>query len=188
MTTQDQQTRQRPDPEDIRHYMAGFLLVQDTQGHSPKTRDWYERILTKFVWWLEHEGHPTQLRALTPTHIRLFVRYLQLPNPARWETTATYQRETLAPRTVHGFVRTLRAFLNWATLEADLPRNPFPRDAIPKQVNPWEVEAFTDAEVAKLFEALNQEQSSFLIARNRALLSLLLDTGLRASEALTVTC
>jgi integrase/recombinase XerD len=187
MNAQHPLTPQTPDPTDIRHYIAGFLLVQDTQGHSARTREWYEQMLAKFVWWLEHENYPTTLAALTPTHIRLFVRYLQIPNTQRWDT-GTRQRETLKPRTIHGFVRTLRAFLNWATIEADLPKNPFPKDAIPKQVNPWAVESFTDAEVALLFTTLNQERSSFLIARNRALLSLLLDTGLRASEVLTVTC
>lgn len=187
MTAQDPLSPQTPDPADIRHYIAGFLLVQDTQGHSARTREWYATMLGKFVWWLEHEHHPTTLTALTPTHIRLFVRYLQVPNAHRWGTDAR-TRETLQPRTVHGFVRTLRAFLNWATIEADLPRNPFPKDAVPKQVNPWAVEAFTDAEVAQLFAAINQERNAFLIARNRALLALLLDTGLRASEVLTVTC
>jgi integrase/recombinase XerD len=140
-------------------------------------------MLEKFDWWLATQGI-TELAVLKPTHVRLFVRYLQTPNSNRWGRPG---KEILAPRTVHGFVRAIRAFLNWATEEADLPKNPFPRDAIPKQKNVWEVEAFTDKEVAQLFEALNLERP-FLVARNRALLSLLLDTGLRASEALTVTC
>lgn len=174
------------DPTSLYHYIQGFLLAQER--HTPRTRAYYEENLSKFVWWLLYAGHPTTLRDITPTHIRLFMQYLRNETGGRWGLTESRARKPLKPRTIHIFARSLRAFFNWAAEEAPLPKSPFPKDALPKLPNEWRVETYTDEEIRQMFAVLEQGSNPMLIARNRALLTLLLDTGLRAAEVLSVTC
>src|SRR5581483_10399578 len=49
------------------------------------------------------------------------------------------------------------------------------------------IEVFTEADIEALFDACHREQSEHLAVRDTAIVSLLLDTGIRATECCTLT-
>ena len=87
-------------------------------------------------------------------------------------------RRPVSKRTVNTYYGHLKTLLRWIVCEGDLPSSPMATIAVPKsrddQVNP-----FSDAQVKALLAAARRSQHP---RRDEALLLLLFDTGLRASE------
>ena len=90
-----------------------------------------------------------------------------------------HTRAAWRPHTVHGYCRTLRTFAGWLADYTDLPANPlakFRPGRLPKK----EVPPLSEDEHRRVIESLDPRTSTGL--RNLAVVSMLLDTGLRASE------
>lgn len=172
--------------EHVRYYIEGFLLYQRSRRHSPHTISTYRDRLPKFAWFLEHEGYPTELTSITPNHIRHFFVYLTEQKAGRWGSGNRGAQKPLHKNTIHGYARALRAFWRWAAEEVSLSNNPFNKVEMPPLPNQWHVESFTDEEIAALFAAIETWGTPALIQRNRTILAVLLDTGLRASELLSL--
>jgi integrase/recombinase XerD len=182
--TRTSSLRDAPDLESINYYIDGFLLKHRSQRHSPKTIRFYAECLRRFLWFLEHEDYPIALQEITPNHIRHFLIYISECNKERWGSTRPGANRPLSPASIHAFARTLRAFFRWVTKEAQLQYNPFSNVDMPKLPNQWKVEVYTEDEIARIFSACDQGDSPFYAQRNRAIVSLLLDSGIRASELL----
>jgi integrase/recombinase XerD len=171
-----------PPLESIHYFIDGFLLKHRSQRHSPRTVEFYKEHLSRFVWFLEHEAYPSTLDSITPNHIRHFLIYLS--QQKRWESSAWNANKPLSARTIHAYARALRAFFRWATKEAPLSRNPFENVDMPRVPGQWKVEAFTDEEIVTLFATIDKSGTPFTVQRNRTILAVLLDSGIRASELL----
>ncbi len=174
--------------DDFNFYVQGFLLKHRSQRHSPRTIQFYQWNLERFRWFLKEEGYPTNLSSISPLYIRAFLVYLQEDpgDSGRWGVCRPSSRKPLTPASVHGFARSLRAFFRWATKEADLPRNPFSLVDMPSLPNRWQVTVFTDEEIAQLFAACENFGLPFTVQRNRCILAVLLDSGIRAGELLSL--
>src|SRR5262249_40657599 len=114
--------------------------------------------------WMREQG-VTELEQVTPSHVRAYQQHVST-RPARYG--GTLQAETLL-----GHAKTLHAFLAWCEREelvTGLSR---------KVVNPRRVKkvlrTFSQAEVHDLLGAA-------AVGRGRAIVAVLLDTGLRAEE------
>ncbi|MBQ2738551.1 MAG: tyrosine-type recombinase/integrase [Clostridia bacterium] len=97
---------------------------------------------------------------------------------------ARHLRETHSNSvTIQSYVRALRAFLNWLYLgdyvEADFCR----KFRLPKARKPL-INILTDTEIERVF-AVYGEDSNVIHLRNRVILSLMLDAGLRLNEVVT---
>jgi site-specific recombinase XerD len=171
---------------DIRYYIQGFLLKQRAQRHSPHTIKFYQWNLNRFAWFLEAQGYPTQLAAVTPNMIRHFFVYLGEQTQARWGSNHWAANKPLSPHGIHAFARAVRAFFHWAAKEGGLPFNPFSNVEMPSLPNAWKVQTYNEADIVALFAACNTFEVPFVVQRDRAILAILLDTGLRASELLSL--
>jgi integrase/recombinase XerD len=171
------------DSASLAYYLDGFLLDQRAQRHSPATISFYQRYVKHFLWFLDQRGYPTRLADITPSHLRAFLIYLQEETGGRWGKHDTVTSRPLRPAAVHAFARALRAFWNWASPEAGIP-NPFARVEMPKLPNAWKVRTYSPAQIEALFRACDAGMGAFMVARDRAILSLLLDSGIRAGELL----
>ena len=176
-------TSDLPPLDSIHYFIDGFLLKHRSQRHSPRTVEFYKEHLDRFVWFLKHEGYPDHIEAITPNHIRHFLIYLS-EQCKRWESNVWNANKPLSARTIRAYARALRAFFRWVTREASLPRNPFENVDMPHVPSQWKVEAFTDDEIVTLFATIDKIGTAFARQRNRAILALLLDSGIRASELL----
>jgi integrase/recombinase XerD len=133
--------------------------------------------MTRFRRFLESEELPTDLSSITKTHIREFILYLQT------KAKTPYGEKPLSGATIQGYVRSLKAFFSWAEREGYLVSGQIGRIPIPK-ANSKVIDTFTP-------EQLNRLAGICQIAngdgqRNLTILLLLLDTGIRVSELVSI--
>ncbi len=149
--------------------VAEYRVALKVAGRSPRTIRWYGDHLAEFIAFLERSGEPATMAELRPPFVR------------RWLVAlGARQGRPLAPSSVAGRVRTLRAFAGWAAREFDLADNPLrgvPVPKVPEQL----VRSLREADVRALLAAI--DAGSEQPERDRALVLLLLDTGIRLSEA-----
>jgi len=92
--------------------------------------------------------------------------------------------------TAHGYMRVLKAFLSWLSREEDYEQIVSSRLAsrmeMPK-VEQGVIEVFSAEQLQALLAACGRESYQRLVTRDRAILSVLVDTGIRASELCGLT-
>jgi site-specific recombinase XerD len=133
-----------------------FLAGKAAEGTAAKTLEWYQMILRRLARSL---GRARPVDGLTPAELRAWLLEL---------------RATLAPVSVAGYVRTLKVLGNWLAIE-ELARPAALRTLRKPRVPDKLVEPVGDDMMRRLLGAAG--------IRDRTILLLLLDTGLRVSEA-----
>ncbi|HEY55129.1 MAG TPA: tyrosine-type recombinase/integrase [Dehalococcoidia bacterium] len=144
-------------------HLQAFLLSCRVDGLSPASLRDYRQKIGAFV--IFCAGHNIDKpKRLTVSGIRTFL---------------AKTRETNSPVSVADYYRCVKRFLNWMVEERMLKRNPMAAIRPPK--TPRKVIApFTTDHVKRLL--LLCDDLKFLGARNKAIILMFLDTGLRLSE------
>ena len=158
-----------------------FVVTKATEGRSPKTTTWYRELLTHFCNYL---GNP-RLAQVSIDDARRFIAHLQAKE-TKWEDHPVSKPTAgkLSTSTIHGYIRAMKAFSNWATEEGFVKISPFARLKKPKLPETM-IEILSDEEAKRLLDAINP--NCYLGARLYAMILLLLDTGIRATELTTLT-
>lgn len=147
-------------PDSRRHLTLGqatnlFLAAKAAEGLSPRTLEWYRMITTRLVRAL---GAERAVDGLNPAELRAWLVEL---------------RTTLAPVSVAGYVRTMRVLGNWLAAEglaSAAALRELGRPRVPHKV----IEPVADDVLRRLLAVCS--------VRDRAILLLMIDTGLRVSE------
>ena len=121
----------------------------------------------------------TGVCSLSGTSLQALLIELSIIPSARTRATRTIN-------TVAAYARSARAFCNWLVRQGYVSETPFPQDAVPK-AQPGLPQAVEPEVFVRLLRACQLPGSlgglnTGLTARNRAILWLLLDTGLQVSE------
>ncbi len=144
--------------------LSKFMFDRFTRGLSSKTMDAYEVFLKVFIRFVGD----LDIEELTMDSIMLYIASL-------------YNRQ-LSRATVYTYTRHLKVFLKWIgedkiiRVHYDVQKIPFPK------VNKKAVHLYNSEEIRMIFSLVVAE-SDWLIARNKACIALMLDSGLRQSEA-----
>lgn len=150
---------------------------------SPKTRQYYADILWKLEWFARDQGWPSDLGLISRSHLRHFLAYVRSQN-YRWPEAPRSWYKPLSPATVHHYGVAVKSFFNWAEAEEYIERSPGSRMKLsPPQYK--EVEPYSDEEVQAFLRVCREDarfRYRYLGIRNTAIISLLVDTGLRLSE------
>ncbi len=164
--------------------VAACLVHQAASGRRPKTLDQYAGTLPRFAAWMAAQNFPTaDLGAIQAVHLNLFLQDCR-EHPQRRTSAST---APLAPATVHQYGRTLRFFFNFLVDEGLIARNPMlgarpGKLAVPlPHVPPPLIRPFSEAQVEALLAQCDRATPQG--TRDAAVILLLLDTGLRVSEA-----
>lgn len=151
----------------LKDWNRGFLLDRRSQGLSERSVSFYGEKLKKFyAFCLMNDV--TTIDQITSQFIRTF--FLKL------------EEDGHNPGGCHAFFRTLRAFFNWYEVEIDEDtyRNPMKRIKAPRvKLDP--LEPITIEVIEKLLEVCLEGVFGL---RDRAIIFVLMDTGVRASELL----
>jgi integrase/recombinase XerC len=142
-----------------------YLLRCEVEGKSPFTVVAYRETLCLFQRIGEEEGVPAHVPAITPAHI-----YAYLGRVA--ETGVSLE-------TRHRRHREVRSFFSWLERMGYIEESPFGRIKnvrLPQKI----VEPYTPEEVGRILSVCDER--SELGARDRAIVLLLLDCGLRLNE------
>lgn len=150
---------------------------------SPKTRGYYQDILWKFEWFARHQGWPTDPRLITRGHLREFLTYVSTEE-YRWPESPRSWYKKASPATVHHYGVAVKSLFNWAEDEEYIEKSPGARMKLsPPRYK--EVEPYSEEEVQAFLQVCRDDarfRYRYLGIRNIAIISLLVDTGLRVSE------
>lgn len=131
---------------------------------SENTRKIYRRSFDRLLAWLAESGRSTDIDTIDhQTLNRFFVDV----------------SERLSGTSVAMDYRSLRAFFNWAVAEDELDRSPFAKMSIPS-VEDVPPDVIPQGDLVKLLAGV--ERSDFFSRRDRAIILLFVDTGVRVGE------
>ncbi len=159
--------------------IATYLQEMRVGGRDPKTLQWHQtslRALRRYLW---RQFHLTDVCSLTRVCLQTWLADLHVVPSARTGATRTVN-------TVAAYARSVRAFCNWLVRQGYVSETLFPKGAVPKAQRglpqPVEPEEFVHLLRACQLPGKPGGQNAGMTAHNRAILWLLLDTGLQVSE------
>jgi site-specific recombinase XerD len=150
---------------DLHKLIVHYGQSNKAEGKSPATVIWYAEMLGDFLKFLESTCRRLILNELDAKNVREFI---------------IHERERLvSDYTVQGKVRALKAFSSWLMREGYTPDNVLVNVRLPK-VSEKLIEPLTNDEIERLVSV--QNPLTALGSRNIAVITALLDTGMRESE------
>lgn len=162
----------------VSHALEDYGYACKGKNLSAQTRAWYDHKLRYFAAWLGTQGI-VDIGDIRPTTIARFTEHLQTTHG--YDThkgTGTAQRSA---QTIKGYVQVIKGFLNWASREDLIDAKVPARIDLPK-VDEKVIRTLTLTMYKALWESAASEYQVWLTHRDRAILVLLLDTGIRADE------
>lgn len=173
---------------DLARYARAWILDCRARGLSHRSTESYQAALDALLWWLGREKLPhcgeDELRGfllyLRTAHDSPEGRLRDEPSPARRGSNA--QHKPLSSRTLLNYYRSVRTLFAWMVEEGVAPASPFDRLRPPVH-RASQVQPFTPDQVRALLDATRRSASP---RRDRAIVLMLLDTGLRASELIAL--
>ncbi|MFC1929056.1 tyrosine-type recombinase/integrase [Chloroflexota bacterium] len=155
-----------------------YEVCNRAEGKSPKTISWYSANLKSFRNYVKSRHLPDSLDTIDTKLLREYVLYLMKRTRYNGHPYTPVKAELLSSATIHGHVRTLRAFFNWLVVEGLAQDNPA-KDLKPPKVTKKVVSTLSDEEIGAILNTFSISPSD---ARNQTLFMILLDTGLRIGE------
>ncbi len=141
-----------------------------SRNYSPKSIRWNDKRIRDFTAWCASQD-VSDVESVTAALVHRFLANL----PTH-----------LSDHTRKGYAQGIKAFLNWCARE-DLISEKLPKRISMPRVTAKVIQTFTPGQVKRLLSACEREVYPWMRARDRAILSGLLDTGLRASELCGLT-
>jgi len=162
------------------------VLTKRTEGENLRTVEYYQGNLRRFLWYAGRQGCSDDIRFLTEWQIREFFGYVGTETN-RWglegNGSETSQRSASHATVRHYFV-VLSVFFNWLVKEGFVDQNPIDRTKVAKS-KPRVVVPYSSDEISRMLAVCDydyEHNAKFLGSRIRAMLLVLLDTGIRLSE------
>ena len=162
----------------LRATVVDYLLDCKSQNLSDQTIGWYEYKLRYFTEWCEQKGI-TEVEDIAIKHIQHYV--VELGNSESYHHIGK-QRSTYTTR---GYAQVIKSFIHWCGSEGMQDEFNWQRIKMPK-VAKRIIRTFTPEMLERLLQAASNEPQPWLKARDLAILHLLFDTGIRATELCTL--
>jgi integrase/recombinase XerD len=161
--------------------VEGWLLDCDIRQHSGRTLEARRALTTKLLWFLRYKRQTAcgthQLRQflghVTRGHEEQGGRWGDAGDPNKPRAT-----KPVRPRTVQTYHGHLRTFFRWMVAEGMIVKSPM-ESITPPVARPDQVQPFTDAQIQALMVAASKSTHP---RRDEAIVTFLLDTGVRAGE------
>ena len=160
------------DPDDgltLAAAIPAYLAACTVEGKSPRTVDAYAETLRRFQAVCGAEALPARVADFRPPHVYAFLKAVA--------------DSGVSLGTRHRRFRETRAFFSWCTRMGYVTQHPFAGIANVK-VEQKVIQPFTEEEIQQLLDAC--DAATAFGCRNRAIILLFLDTGMRALELLRV--
>jgi integrase/recombinase XerD len=168
----------------IDNLIQGYRLCARTEGKSENTIRIYTTALNTLRDYLKARQYPTDVTVISAHELREFVLHLQQVKAFEHHPFTKLQDKGLSGHAVNCYLRAIRAFWSWLVREEIIMSSPFSRVKIPKP--PKKVIAtFSEKQLNAILRAVNTATPSGF--RDWAMILMLIDTGLRASELVGLT-
>jgi len=146
-------------------FLKNYLIACKVEGKSPATIMIYHRVISYFIDYSLRCGLPQKAGTISANDIRLFLLDLQ--------------QKKLAPATVNAYYRAMNTFFNWLVNEGYIEKSPM-LNIKPPKVPRMVVTPLNKEQITELLRWCGSV--SFIDLRNRAIILLFLETGLRLAE------
>ena len=163
----------------IKQAIDGFLLNCKVEGKSYGTIECYSDKLKGFLWYATNYDWPDDIESITTNHLREFLVYLR-ETPHRFNSTCPRAMKPINSTTVQKYYRALSILFNWSVDEGILDYNPLVKIKVPRAEKKV-VKALCSTEVSQLISGLG---NTFEGIRNKAIILIMVDCGLRLGELL----
>jgi site-specific recombinase XerD len=168
-----------PDVDDLpdialSRFLKSYLIARRVENVSYKTLKIYRDAIGYFIEYVHATSGDLPVARVDRNVIRLYILHHQ-------EKVSKYGRE-LTPETINGYYRAVHTFFNWLEAEDIIPegKNPFSKlkaPFIPQKM----VRAWPDDIVQRILK-LTAQDMTFCGVRNRAIVLVLFDSGIRQIE------
>jgi site-specific recombinase XerD len=168
----------------LKSAVENWLADGRANGWSKRTLHDHKKNLERFAWWLVNEAEvsPT-LDQLTAFNVRTFMGYLREEHPTgRFDCQRDPgARRPARPSTVATYHRDLKALVKFLIAEGLLEGDPLQNVKTPK-IPDDQIVPFTQEQVQVLLDTARRDGRGRSPERDVALILLMVDAGLRASE------
>ncbi len=145
--------------------IAAYLAACEVEGKSPRTVDAYAETLAKFRGICVQKGLPQRVGDFGPAHVYAFLKVIA--------------DSGVSLGTRHRRFRETRAFFSWCTRMGGCAKSPF--TGIPNvKVEQKVIQPLSEQEIQALLDLCDPAEE--FGCRNRAIILLFLDTGMRYAE------
>lgn len=161
-----------------------FIQAKKVEGVRDRTLKDYQTHWDYFNRYLDEE-HPevSELKDLTASVVRGYIDHMMnVPAPTRRDCD---REKGLAPNTIKIRLRTLTTMCNFWHDEGLLSPNPVKKIKPIRTDETEELRGLTDDEIRRILISLDERQ--FAQWRDKVMIIMLLDTGLRINEAVNLT-
>ncbi len=173
----------------VREAIEEFLFAGRAEGKSRHTVRSHRCNLGQFASYVETRGLPAHIEQITVDHLRRYLAYLReekVPysdHPYRQPD----RHSRLSSATISDYGTSLRAFYSWLEREKIISQdqNPFSsgRIKVPKPAERL-IESLDDRHIEQLLNTCSSDD--FEDSRDRAIMLILLDSGVRVSELVSL--
>ncbi|GIQ65890.1 hypothetical protein PACILC2_44580 [Paenibacillus cisolokensis] len=181
---------------DFEFQLDNFMLYCTSRNLAKKTLASYEQSLKLFGLYLQDTFQIEDARKVQSGHIRQYIRYLQergkysvvvnqsTKNKNYPEKRTDYGQQ-ISTTTIANYVRNLKVFFNWLHgVEREITKNPCETIENPK-IHRKAKKTLTPEDISKVLKQF--DVSKFHDYRNAIIVKLILDTGMRIGECLSLT-
>jgi len=172
-------SRRRQVVDTLEQLIDAFLTHHRAVGSSESTVRHYADSLLLLNRCFQDEGIESVSGSLTSHNMNVFAGWLRSTPTKVWRGKT--ERSVFG---VHGALKDLKAFMRWCQEDGlidSVPKVPVPR--LPHVLFP----VLSEPELDSIFRSTYLSGNSELAIRNRALMAFMLDTGVRLSEASSLT-
>ncbi|WP_312149906.1 tyrosine-type recombinase/integrase [Paenibacillus odorifer] len=180
---------------DMQFQLDNFMLYCSSKNLSRKTLASYEQTLKLFMLYLKNEFQIEEVKKIQTGHMRHYIKYLR--ERGKYTVVAAsnsnhnnhpegrkdYNSE-VSTSTISNYVRNIKVFFNYLyQVEKEITKNPMEKIENPKVERKFK-QTLSPNQLKGIFNQF--ESSTFHGYRNRVITRLLLDTGMRVGECLSL--
>lgn len=172
----------------LHQLVEGFLFALQAEGRAPRTHEYYSKLLRHFLSYARDSGWVEDAQFIEAQHVRDFLSWIASRTHEHSAGNGTRMLRHGTPTVACPYFRALRRLFNWAVEEGLLEISPVTKIHF-KAPNAPPVDPYSQNELKKLLAVCDLDTRNgarFTGLRNRAMLLLFLDSGLRKTEMVSL--
>ncbi len=168
----------------LQDLVEGFLFSLRAEGRAPRTHEYYDKLLRYCLYYAKSQGWPEQVGLLDTKRIRQCLAWVGSRSFGYTAGNGSRRFTKAKPSTAWPYYKALRRLFNWAIEEGLLEESPvknihFKAPPLPP-VQPYDLDELK--RFVSVCELDIRTGARFIGLRNKAILLLFVDSGLRLSE------
>jgi site-specific recombinase XerD len=169
---------------DLKDLVEGFLFSLQAEGRAPRTHEYYLKLLSHLLKFSRDQNWPLNVSQLETKHFRQFLSYINSRTYEYHPGNGSRRFVKSKPSTSWPYYKAVRRLLNWGVEEGLIYKNPI-KDIHYKAPPPSPIQPYNLDELKRFLAVCELDirtGASFTGLRNKGMILLFLDSGLRLSE------